>query len=92
METERQEQSDPALYEVKVTAPPRRFPVWATVVGVPLGVNLIVLIAVLQPRDSQKPAVLATVDQIAAHVRTAGGAATGASILRRALAPTRTSK
>ena len=66
-ENERQKQSGPALYEVKVAAPPRRFPVWAVVVGVLLGVNLIVLIAVLLLRDKQDPAIQATMDQIAAN-------------------------
>ena len=40
-ENERQKQSGPALYEVKVAAPARRFPVWAVVVGALLGVFLL---------------------------------------------------
>lgn len=66
-ENERQKQSGPALYEVKVAPPPRRFPVWAVVVGGLLGVNLIVLIAVLLMRDKQDPAVQAVQAQIAAN-------------------------
>ena len=65
-ENERQKQSSPALFEVKVAAPARRFPVWAIVVGVLLGVNLVVLIAVLLLRERQDPAVQATQAQIAA--------------------------
>lgn len=66
-ENERQKQSGPALFEVKVAPPPRRFPVWAVVVGGLLGVNLIVLIAVLLMRDRQDPAVQAVQAQIAAN-------------------------
>ncbi len=66
-ENERQKQSGPALFEVKVAPPAARFPVWAVIVGVLLGVNLIVLIAVLLLRDKQDPAVQATQAQIAAN-------------------------
>ena len=41
-ETDRQRQTSPALFEVKVAAPRRRFPVWAIALGVLLGVNLLV--------------------------------------------------
>jgi len=42
-ETDRQRQSAPALFEVKVAAPRRRFPVWAIGLGALLGVNMLVL-------------------------------------------------
>ncbi len=73
-ENERQKQSGPALFEVKVAPPPRRFPVWAVVVGALLGVNLIVLIAVLLLRDRSDPAVQATQAQIATAAATAAAA------------------
>lgn len=68
-ENERQKQSGPALFEVKVAPPARRFPVWAIVVGVLLGVNLVVLIAVLLMRDRQDPAVQDVKARIAANAR-----------------------
>jgi general secretion pathway protein B len=40
-ETDRQRQTAPALFEVKVAAPRRRLPVWAITLGVLLGVNLL---------------------------------------------------
>jgi len=43
-ETDRQRQSAPALFEVKVAAPRRRFPLWAIAVGGLLGVNLLFLL------------------------------------------------
>jgi general secretion pathway protein B len=54
-ETDRQRQSSPALFEVKVAAPRRRFPLWALGLGVLLGVNVLVLLWVLL-RDPQAPA------------------------------------
>jgi general secretion pathway protein B len=43
-ETDRQRQSGPTLYEVRVAPPRARFPVWAVALGVLLGVNLLALI------------------------------------------------
>jgi general secretion pathway protein B len=90
-ENERQKASGPALFEVKVAPPASRFPVWAVVVGVLLGVNLIVLIAVLLLRDKADPAVQATNAQIAANASAANGAAapaaTGAAPTLAAPAP-----
>lgn len=73
-ENERQKQTGPALYEVKVAPPQRRFPVWAVVVGMLLGVNLIVLTAVLLMRDRQDPAVQAVQAQVAANAAGQGAA------------------
>jgi general secretion pathway protein B len=42
-ETDRQRQSAPALFEVKVAAPRRRFPGWAVGLAVLLAVNVVVL-------------------------------------------------
>lgn len=77
-ESERQRQNGPALLEVKVAAPAARFPVWAVIVGVLLGVNLIVLIAVLLLRDGKDPAVQATRAQIEANRAAVAGAPTAA--------------
>jgi general secretion pathway protein B len=57
-ETDRQRQTTPALFEVKVAAPRRRFPVWALGLGVLLGVNVLVLLWVLL-RSPQAPATAA---------------------------------
>ena len=50
-ESERQRQGSPSMYEIKVAPPRSRFPVWAVVIGLLLGVTLLVLIAVLLLRD-----------------------------------------
>ena len=57
-ETDRQRQTTPALFEVKVAAPRRRFPLWALGLGVLLGVNVLVLLWVLL-RNPQAPATAA---------------------------------
>jgi general secretion pathway protein A len=46
-ETDRQRQSMPALFEVKVAPPRRRFPLWAVGLAVLFGVNLLALLWVL---------------------------------------------
>jgi general secretion pathway protein B len=53
-ETDRQRQSSPALFEVKVAQPRRRFPGWAIGLAVLLGVNMLVLGWVLlrEPRTT----------------------------------------
>jgi general secretion pathway protein B len=53
-ENDRQRQSTPALFEVKVAAPRRRFPPWAIGLGVLLGVNIFVLAWFLL-RDTAQP-------------------------------------
>jgi general secretion pathway protein B len=58
-ETDRQRQASPALFEVKVAAPRRRFPLWAVGVAVLLVINMGVLGWVLW-RNSASPAPLAT--------------------------------
>lgn len=54
-ETDRQRQSAPALFEVKVAAPRRRFPLWAIGLAALLAVNVVVLAWVLL-RDRTAPA------------------------------------
>jgi general secretion pathway protein B len=60
-ENDRQRQSSPALFEVKVSAPRRRFPPWAIGLGALLGVNILVLLWFLlrepaAPATAQTPA------------------------------------
>ena len=43
-ETDRQRQTSPALFEVKVAAPRRRLPIWGIAVGALLAVNIAFLI------------------------------------------------
>jgi len=50
-ESDRQRQTSPALFEVKVAAPRRRFPPWPLVLGVLLGINVLVLSWVLLRRQ-----------------------------------------
>jgi general secretion pathway protein B len=57
-ENDRQRQSAPAMFEVKVAAPRRRFPLWAAGLGALLGVNMLVLVWVLlrQPQAAAEVA------------------------------------
>src|SRR6185436_17356062 len=60
-ENDRQRQASPALFEVKVAAPRRRFPLWAVGLAVLLGVNFIAVGWVLlrQPPAVENPASVA---------------------------------
>ena len=53
-EADRQRQTAPALFEVKVAAPRRRFPIWAIAVGALLAVNLLIVLWIVlrQPATS----------------------------------------
>jgi general secretion pathway protein B len=51
-EAERQRQAGPTLLEVRITQPRRRYPLWAAVVGVLLGVNVVVLAVFLLHRPT----------------------------------------
>jgi len=56
-ESDRQRQSGPSLFEVKVTPPRRRLPIWAVAIAVLLGVNVIVISwMLLRHPASQQPA------------------------------------
>ena len=63
-ENDRQRQSSPALFEVKVAAPRRNFPLWAVGLAVLLGVNVLILLwFVLRqpaPASSAAPATAAS--------------------------------
>ena len=58
-ETDRQRQVSPALFEVKVAAPRRKFPMWAVALGVLLLVNMAVLAWVLLRRSEAAAAPVA---------------------------------
>jgi general secretion pathway protein B len=58
-ETDRQRQSAPALFEVKVAAPRRRFPLWAIGLAALLGINVVVLAWVLLRQPLAPAATLA---------------------------------
>jgi general secretion pathway protein B len=64
-ENDRQRQASPALFEVKVAAPRRRFPLWAVGLAVLLGVNMLVLAWVLL-RPSAAPSAEAVAANSAA--------------------------
>ncbi len=70
-ETDRQRQVSPALFEVKVAAPRRRFPMWAAGLAVLLGVNVVVLAWVLLRRPeatvSASPATQNMAQPVAAN-------------------------
>lgn len=56
-ENDRQRQTGPALFEVKVAPPKARFPLWGIALGVLLGANLIVLLVWLAMRGATNDAV-----------------------------------
>jgi general secretion pathway protein B len=74
-ETDRQRQSSPALFEVKVAQPRRRFPLWAIGLGVLLGVNMLVLGWVLlrEPRATADAAAPAASNYTSAPANNGGG-------------------
>jgi general secretion pathway protein B len=78
-ETDRQRQSAPALFEVKVAAPRRRFPVWAVGLAMLLGINLVGLAWVLSRNTGQAPAETAAspVSPAAAPMSTPGKSPAG---------------
>jgi general secretion pathway protein B len=59
-ETDRQRQTAPALFEVKVAAPRHRFPYWAVGLAVLLGVNVLVLAWVLLRKPASPESASAT--------------------------------
>ena len=66
-ETDRQRQAAPALFEVKVAAPRRKFPLWAVGLAVLLGVNVLVLGWLLLRRPGNSAAPLAQAAPAAAQ-------------------------
>lgn len=69
-ETDRQRQVSPALFEVKVAAPRRKFPLWAAGLAVLLGINMLVLAWVLLRRPeaiAASPAAQNTAQPVVAN-------------------------
>lgn len=59
-ESDRQRQSGPSLFEVKVAPPRRTLPVWAVAIAVLLGINIVVISWMLLRRPAaQQPALTA---------------------------------
>ena len=62
-EADRHRQTGPALFEVKVAPPRARFPIWAVIAGVLLGVNMLgwlwYLLAHDNEQNAQAPAIAA---------------------------------
>ena len=73
-ESDRQRQTSPALFEVKVAAPRRRWPLWATGLAVLLGVNVLVLAWVLM-RPATSPATAPVAANASAGAAPANAAA-----------------
>ena len=75
-ETDRQRQASPALFEVKVAAPRRKFPLWAAGLAVLLGINMVVLAWVLlrrpEPAGALAPPVTTPVQPMAANTAQPG--------------------
>jgi hypothetical protein len=59
-ENDRQRQSGPALFEVKVAAPRTGLPVWAIAIVVLLGVNLLIVAWMMLRRPAQPPSSTAS--------------------------------
>ena len=55
-ESDRQRQSGPSLFEVKVAPPRRKLPVWAVAIAVLLGINIIVISWMLLRHPAAPPA------------------------------------
>ena len=78
-ETDRQRQSGPSLFEVKIAPPRRALPVWAVAIGVLLGINIIVVSWMLLRHPAAQPlasasTALAAAPQVAHATATSGGA------------------
>lgn len=78
-ESERQRQSGPALFEVKLAPPRSRFPAWAIGLVLLLGANLLVVGWVLTRSPAERPAAPATPTPATVAAPAAGAAAAGAT-------------
>jgi general secretion pathway protein B len=68
-ESDRQRQSGPSLFEVKVAPPRRRLPLWAVAIAVLLGINIIVISwMLLRHGPAQAPAPVHTATSASAPV------------------------
>jgi hypothetical protein len=75
-ETDRQRQATPALFEVKVAAPRRKFPLWAAGLAVLLGINMVALAWVLL-RTARGPAATSRAGRAGHRARADPAAAHG---------------
>ena len=88
-ESDRQRQSGPSLFEVKVAPPRRTLPVWALVIAVLLGINVIVISwMLLRHPAAQQPAAAGNAEAAAPPpatlVQAGGGAVSSAAPVVRA--------
>ncbi len=79
-ETDRQRQSSPALFEVKVAAPRQRFPTWAVGVVVLLGINALVLAWLLLRNPAPEPELAASPPAAPASAPVAQNTQSGATM------------
>lgn len=79
-ESERQRQSGPALFEVKVAPPRHRFAVWAVALGALLAINLIVVGWMLSRGSAARSAAPAAASAIAPAAATPAAAAQRSSV------------
>lgn len=88
-ESDRQRQSGPSLFEVKVAPPRRALPVWAIAIAVLLGINIIVISWMLLRRASAQPPAAANTAAAAAApaARAAPAAAMAANTAPARVAP-----
>jgi general secretion pathway protein B len=72
-ENDRQRQSQPAMFEVKVAPPKARFPLWAIGLGLLLGINLLVLVGMLMRQGATERAATQAAAPVAATEPAASG-------------------
>ncbi|MGH8169039.1 MAG: general secretion pathway protein GspB [Steroidobacteraceae bacterium] len=79
-ETDRQRQSGPSLFEVKIAPPRRALPVWAIAIALLLGINVVVISwMLLRHSATQQPAAASTTPAAAPVPAPAITSATGAA-------------
>ena len=88
-ESDRQRQSGPSLFEVKVAPPRRTLPIWAVAIAVLLGINVIVISWMLlrRPAAAQPPAVSTQAPPATVHDAPAARAAIVAPATQGSAAP-----
>ena len=72
-ETDRQRQASPALFEVKVATPRRKFPMWAAALAVLLGVNVLALAWVMLRKPDTPPVTQAATTATASAAPASAG-------------------
>ncbi len=90
-ESDRQRQSGPSLFEVKVTPPRRTLPIWAVAIAVLLGINAIVVSWMLLRRGPAAPPAAAAAPAAAAPTAVPAAdkvASTAATATPGVMAPT----